>query len=411
MRSWAKVLAMACGLAMLLCAGGAYAASTQYVVTNDDVIGLNTISVFQLDTSTGVLTLVNTIQTNGFGIGGGFFSTRRLAVNSNCVFASNSGTTINGFTTGDIAAFKASSYTLVGNYSDMTLSGLENGIGLVLNPNGQYLYAAYTTSRNIGIWQIASDCSLTLVGKVVQVGQIADIALAQQANGNQFLIATLPYYPAKSDVELFSITAGGAKVVAAPVGKQVADGISAGIDVTRDGNVVIFGDTNNYMDVETWWISTTPGTCTPTTAAPPCLIGHQNFPRLGTGNNSSNLRLSPGASSNPTSGGCLYIANNGDYRISTATFVEGTTPGTVTITKTAGSPFTVPLGAGQIYVTTLQTVDSSPTGDMIAVADYPNYVLTIPVNTNCTLGTGIVTMDTTNGASVLSITTFAQASK
>jgi hypothetical protein len=390
-------------MVMLLRAGGMSAATPQYVITNDDVPGgPNSLTLFQLDIATGKLTPVNVVQTNGFGTGGGFFAIPRLAINSNCIFAANSGTTIGGFQTGDIAAL-TSSFSLVGNYSETTLSGLENGIGLVLNPNGKYLYAAYTTSRKIGVWQIASDCSLTLVNTYNALGQIASMAFGQQSNGLQYLVASYPYYPLRSHVDLFAISNGGANLTEEAVGKQVARGVPSDVQVTADGNVAVFGDTDDYAQLESWWVSNTPGTCTPSSAAPPCLIAHQDFPHVGHANNSSNLRLSPAAAANPTSGGCLYIANNGDYRISTETFVEGTTPGTVTIARTPGSPFTVAVGSGEVYAADIHVADSSPTGDLIVMAEYPSNILTAAVNSDCTLGTSRATPDTSFGANALSL--------
>jgi hypothetical protein len=391
-------------VAMILCGSAVFAGSTQYVITNDDVVaGPNTLTVFSLNSSTGALTHVKTIQTNGFGVGGGFFSTPRLAVNSNCIFATDSGTTVDGVQIGDIAAILASTFALVGNYSDATLSGVENGIGLVLNPNGQYLYAAYTTSKNIGVWQIGANCSLTLVNSYKDGGQVAGMAMAQQSSGAQYLVTSYPYYPFQSYVNLFIISGGGSTLAQEAVGEQPASGSPGAVQVTDDGNVAVFGDTNDYAEMESWWISTTPGSCNPAAAPPPCLIGNQDFKHLGPANNSTNIRLSPAAASNPTTGGCLYIANNSDYRVSTETFVEGTAPGTVSLTRTVGSPFTVTVAPGEIYAADIHVSDSSPTGGMIVMAEFPNYILTAPVNSDCSLGASVITADNSLEASVLSL--------
>jgi len=393
-------------IAASFCGSNAYGTTKHYVITNDDVAaGPNTATVAELDPLTGSLKSVTVLNTGGFGAGGGYFGlSRGAAGSSTCIFISDAGTTINGQQVGDIAAFIAPGFKLVGNFSNPSLSGLANGIGLAVNPNNQYLYAAYSTTKNIGVWQIGADCSLTLSSTTAAPNAIGGMAFAQQAAGGQYLAVSYPRYPYKSFVDLFIITDGGATVTEEAPGPQLAYSMPIGVDIPEDGNVVIFGDTSNPEEIETWWISTTPGTCTPSTAAPPCLSAHQNFSRLSIGDNSSNLWLSPAAWSNPTTGGCLYISANTTIQVSTATFVEGTTPGTVRITPTARSPYTIAQGTGTNYTVSIQTVTDTGTGGAIYVVEWPNYIATVPVNSDCSLGTGKATPDPAAGAALLSIT-------
>jgi hypothetical protein len=407
MKNWSKIFPMLLFAAIVVpvCVSNASAATKHYVITNDDVAGPNTATVAELDSATGSLKVVKVLNTNGFGAGGGYFGlSRGAASTANCLFISNAGTTIGGQQVGDIAAFTAPGFVLVGNYSNPSLSGLANGIGLVVNPNNQYLYAAYTTASNIGVWQIGSDCSLTLASTTASGGAIGGMALAQQAGGGQYLAVSYPKYPNKSYVDLFIISNGGSTVTEEASGPQIAFSMPIGVDIPKDGNVAVFGDTSNPEEIETWWISTTPGTCFPTTAAPPCLSAHQNFSKLSTGDNSSNLWLSPAAWSNPTTGGCLYVSSNTSIKVATAKFVEGTTPGTVSITPTSRTPYTIAQGAGTNYTVAIQTVTDTGTGGGIYVVEWPNYIATVDVNTDCSLGASKAIPDPSPAAALLSIT-------
>jgi hypothetical protein len=385
-----------------LCASSGVAATKYYVVTNDDnpTPDGNTASVFEVNTTNGSLTLVKTLQTNGEGLGGGYFGSTEVAINSNCIFVSDPGTVLGNTPVGDIAAFSATTLTLTGNYSDTRLNGAANGIGLAINPNGQYLYAGYTLSKGIAVWQINSDCSLKLVGGVSVPYSPSGIAVATQGS-SQFLVAAYPIYPFNSYVELFSISDGGATLTKSPAGPQVSKGVSNSVDITQDGNVAVFGDINDYAELETWWIGGTSAQCAPASA--PCLTGHQNFNNLGTANNSSNILLSPAAWSDPVNGGCIYISNNSALKVTTARFVEGSGPGQVSMTVTHGSPYAIPLGSGANYTASMQTVYSTGTGAGLNIAEFPNFIATVKVNDDCSLGRGTVVTD--NSAASLIATT------
>jgi hypothetical protein len=371
--------------------GSSYAAAQtrHYVVTNNDftIPMRNEATVFGVNESTGDLINLMTIQTNGTGLGGGYFALPRVASSANCIFVADAAPSINGSATGDIAAFNAPAFTLAGNFSDPTLSGTTNGIGMVVNPNGQYLYAGYTTTYNIGVWQIGAGCTLTLVNSYYVAHPIDDLVVAQQSGGTQFLAVTLPDLNTKQ-VDLFTISGGGATLTEQPSGPVNTIGTPSTVATTQDGNVIVVGDVTNPTEVETWWISNTSAGCSP--SAPPCLVSHQNFISLGMGDNAANLVLSPQAASNPTQGGCMYISNNSSIQMSSAKFIEGTTPGSVVIRPTVGSPFTVALGRDVNYTATILTGAPSGTGDRLYVFEYTSFIATIPVNSNCTLGTGTV---------------------
>jgi hypothetical protein len=76
----------------------------------------------------------------------------------------------------------------------------------------------------------------------------------------------------------------------------------------------------------------------------------------------------------------------------------------VRITPTARSPYTIAQGTGTNYTVSIQTVTDTGTGGAIYVVEWPNYIATVPVNSDCSLGTGKATPDPAAGAALLSIT-------
>src|SRR5580704_11446885 len=99
MRMWVQswLSGAAAALLLVLMANGLAAAAAQphYVIANDDSPSSNSVSFYTVE-SNGLLKLKRAVQTGGFGIGGGYFATNRLAVLDNsseaCVYASEAGT-------------------------------------------------------------------------------------------------------------------------------------------------------------------------------------------------------------------------------------------------------------------------------------------------------------------------------
>src|SRR5579863_553987 len=135
-----------------------------YVIANDDGL-LHTYATFFVAGGTQnnpTLTYVQNVNTQGQGIGGGFFGTPRLAMmpssSAQCLYVSDAGT-------GDIAAINLQTQQLVGNFlGSSTDNGNGNGIGMVVNAN--YLYAGYTTSNTIGTFAVGSNCQLSFLGDI-----------------------------------------------------------------------------------------------------------------------------------------------------------------------------------------------------------------------------------------------------
>ena len=135
-----------------------------YVITNDDGT-LHTYASFYLAGGTQndpTLTFQQSINTQGLGIGGGFFGTPRLAMLPNpstqCLYVSDAGT-------GDIAGINIQSRMLAGNFSGSSNDiGTSNGIGMAMNQN--YLYAGYSLSNTIATFSVGAGCTLSFLGDI-----------------------------------------------------------------------------------------------------------------------------------------------------------------------------------------------------------------------------------------------------
>jgi len=234
------ILVMALAALAVLLGPRNFAAEKHYIITNDDNPNHNTATIFEVNTETGALTQGKSLVTGGIGLNGGFFAAPRNAIDGSgrCFFVSDAGS-------GDIASFTAPPprFLKVGNYSNAQLSGNYAGIGLAASPNGRYLFAAYSGSSNIAVWNINSDCSLTLNGNPYADGdQTAMIAVN---NAGTELVVPLPDL---EEIASYSIGLDGV-LTAQPaldfsnVGECATRGcFPAGLDITNDGKIVVAGN-------------------------------------------------------------------------------------------------------------------------------------------------------------------------
>ncbi|HXM19990.1 MAG TPA: hypothetical protein VN948_01830 [Terriglobales bacterium] len=201
------------------------------VVTNNDLKGTNTVSFFKFNGTT--LTLQQTAASGGKGIGGGFPGLNRMALGGTsavlCGFVSDAGSS-------DIAVFKVINkvVTKVGNFTDPQGSGKTQGIGLAVV--GNFLLAAYTTSKNIGAWQIQSDCTLTLLANFKTPHAVAGMRVTP--NGKTLIVG---YGSGVNKVDSFSLAPTGLT----EHGPYPATSGASGIDITQDSAYAIFGDTTS----------------------------------------------------------------------------------------------------------------------------------------------------------------------
>jgi hypothetical protein len=267
------------------------------LVTNNDLKGSNTITFFKFTGTT--LQNLGSAPTGGNGIGGGFAGLNRIVLGA-------SGTTICGFGSdagsGDIGVFKVVNkvITKVGNFKDPHGSGKAQGIGLAVTRN--FVFAAYSSTKNIGVWQVLSGCKLKLSGTYKVPHTIAGMRAAPN-----FKVLAVSYGSGVNKVDSFSIAANGKLTEHGP---YPASGGAAGVDISADSAYAVFGDTtNSTTQVEIYPIN-----------ADGSLGKDNNFGgdgSLGSGVGSSNIWLSADEK-------FLFVSNNTSKQITSLAFAEST---------------------------------------------------------------------------------------
>jgi len=168
-----------------------------YAITNDDNPDGNTATVFQFDGS--AISVIQTLHTGGKGLGGGYYSESRVAIENSgeCLFVSDAGSN-------DIAAFaETSNDPLTFNPTPNIVvagSGSESGFGLAATPDGKLLFASLDVSEQIGIFEVGAGCTLTKLGDITEHDRIGPMSMS---NDGKVLIVPEPY---NSVVDAFSIS-------------------------------------------------------------------------------------------------------------------------------------------------------------------------------------------------------------
>jgi hypothetical protein len=146
-----------------------------YAITNDDNPDGNTATVFEFDGS--AISVIQTLHTGGTGLGGGYYSESRVAIENSgkCLFVSDAGSD-------DIAAFAETSRNplkfnptpnLVSTGSSSRL-----GIGLAATPDGKLLFASLDVSEQIGIFEVGDGCTLTKLGDITEHDYIGPMGMS-----------------------------------------------------------------------------------------------------------------------------------------------------------------------------------------------------------------------------------------
>lgn len=188
-------------------AQGSPAATNNYVLTNDDNTGNNTVTGLVVQKN-GSLKLAGTLKTGGQGgdsEGGDWPSHKVLILMSGkCIFASDAGS-------GDIASFVQTStnppkYVLKGRFPG---PGNDNDheIGLAKDLNEHWLYAAYTATDQLGVWSINVDCTLGSDGTYNYIYDVPTAIDDMTALANS--TALLVTYPALQQVDSFAMNSDG----------------------------------------------------------------------------------------------------------------------------------------------------------------------------------------------------------
>jgi len=314
--------------------------SIQYVITNNDVVPpLPSKAAFFKVGSGGGLSQSAVLNTDGNGIGGGFFAAQRVVVlqdgKSACAFASNAGSgTIAGI---DIQTLKTTG-TFRGSGSD---TGITNGIGLAVNSS--YLYGSFTDSNHIGTFSVAAGCKLEFVGDVAVKGLRQGVINGMKLH-DDLLVVTYD----DGSIESFNVSGG------TPVSngdEQDSSGsrgtnFPTGIDVTQDGHWAIFGDVSNTTVVEVSDLSSGK-------------LGKPAVYHLGNNVGSANVLLSPDET-------LLYISNTQGDRLTAAWFDASTGK----LSKGCESGKLKGYGSHWAYLASLVTETNSGTGSVVYVAEF-----------------------------------------
>ncbi len=379
MKKFLVVLALA-GFTLFLCSTSF--AATAHVITNDDncTSTSNTSSIYSLNTTTGALGLLKTVQTGGQGDCGGFFSAAGVAVASNakCMFIYDGGTS-------DIAAFQLPALTKTGNYSNAALNGAFPGGSVSLTPNGKFLYATYGGSLNIGAWSVGTNCALTFINSyTASAGADTYSHLKVTPNGGALLVAAVDL----GDIEMFNInaTTGALTDVGFLAVNTFSPCASAGcfpegIDITKDNKIAIIGNASVTEPI----VFTVK--ITPTGLAGAKLWNMTNTPNI------ENIDV-------PWMSAAAY-AGNGQVYLSGSGFAGGV-PGVIT------ANFTETAGLTQIAATQIASGGSGgidgeiqTTGNIMVVAEWFNALQTFTINANGSItptAQGVVVDNNANGA-------------
>lgn len=340
-----------------------------YVITNDDAT-LHTYASFYLAGGTQndpTLTFKQSLNTQGLGIGGGFFGTPRLAMlpsaSTQCLYVSDAGTN-------DIAAINIqnpASPVLVGNFQgSSTDNGNTNGIGMAMNQT--YLYAGYSATNTIATFSVGSGCTLSFLGDITVTplngGWIAGMAV----NGNIMVVTYID-----GSIESFNIASG------IPVSNNdeknsfgfVRAYFPDSVDITQDGHFAIFGDAAVPTVIEVSDLST--GKLAPTVM----YLVNQQPNSIGPGVNSATARLSPDES-------LIYIGNSQNGYVNAAFFNKTTGRVSAGCSSKQLNGFYNPWS----YVGGLQTRDTTGSGNVLYVAEFGSSIGILNVTstgTTCTL--------------------------
>jgi WD40 repeat protein len=330
-------------------------AGTKYIITNDDNPSGNSATIFS-EADDGTLSLAATIPTGGYGLGGGYFASSRVNVLrskvNNCVYVADAFGG-NASLPSDVAAIDMATLTLAGRFPGFPLdSGASLGISLAEDPNGTFLFAAFSQSGTITTYKQGPGCQLERLNQIITFGarNFPIGGMKVTPNGN-FLIVSYEdgsigsYKINNVDGDLFLIhryLTGDSAFVSA-----------ASVEITSDSQWVLFGDVDPYNSVPTVDIAPIRenGTLGPT----------QDYAGIGSGLGSANIWLSPG-------GTVLYISNTASGQITAVPFDKQR--GAIEAPKACTSPVLNGFGLLWSSLGTIVGTSHTGTGTPLFAAEY-----------------------------------------
>lgn len=321
-----------------------WAQQLNYLITNDDPGGVNSVSFFA--NSDGKLTLEKTVfitqRTYGFLI---FNPLIALTPNGNdeCIFVANS-------ESNSVTALSLRTQAILGSFTSTKDDG---GRSMGIVANDQYLYASFVESRTLATFKINTGCQLTYVSNQMAQGLNGGAINGMALHGNILVVAY-----GDGSIQSFNVEQGP------PVSNQDEQnssgytdgngGTAEGVDITADGRFAIFGDFTGYAgEVEVAEISS--GKLRRTID-----FGGKNHINgsLGSAVNSTNVWLSPDET-------LLYISNSTSGQVTAARFDKVT--GVVTKGCTSGPLKGYP--ADWFFTFQMATGSTSGTGSPLYVVE------------------------------------------
>jgi DNA-binding beta-propeller fold protein YncE len=243
---------------------GELMAQGNFVYTDDDIRGANTVSAFSV-ASNGALKLVpgSPFLTGGTGNGGGWYGANRAAVSpvGNFLFVSNS-------VSNDVSVFTINPKTGVLKLvegSPFATGGSSGGAGIALSPtpNGMFLMAGNCSPSNVTVFRIGSTGTLTPIkGSPFHSLGCAD-GIMVSPNGKFLAVGEDGAF----QVEMFSIARDGS-LTSLGVTPTSGGAGAAGVDIKCTSKTLYLGEFGSGgTNVEAFSISSK-GALTPVPGSP-----------------------------------------------------------------------------------------------------------------------------------------------
>lgn len=232
---------------ILLAFSAAGLMAQKFVYTNNDLAAGNTVSAFSVLVN-GSLGLIASYPTGGAGTGGGFYSSNRILVVGDFLYAANAGSkSVSGFTidpdTGVLTSVGPPVETAGAN--NATFSGMS----LAATPDAKYLYAG-TTDGNITIFSINPSTGVLtelMTGSPAVAGG-AMSSMEVSPNGKYLAVAL--YYPT-NELAVFAIQSDGTlvEVSESPFVRSSGTDYMTGIDINCASTLLFAGRNGPEIDV------------------------------------------------------------------------------------------------------------------------------------------------------------------
>ena len=216
--------------------------ANNFVYTNDNVAGANTVSAYRVADADGALTFVGRYNTGGNGDGGGLFASNRVRARQaqQFLFVTNDGSR-------SISTFEVNQSTgvLTLSPSAPVLCGSTTGgdLSLALVANKRLLICAATSNRTLTVFSIANSGGLSVSsGPITLPATGRPDAMEVSPDGNLLAVALVD----SDRVAMYQIANNGS-LTPAP-GSPFASpggGLATGVDWTGNSSRLIVGESNS----------------------------------------------------------------------------------------------------------------------------------------------------------------------